>query len=99
MHMCRFQKLTVLAFALAAPAPLFADFTYQETTQTTGGSILGMMKMASAFSSRARKAGDPIVSTVYLQGNRMAKVSADGIEIIDLDQEMITRIDTVKKTY
>lgn len=99
MYTGRFSKFTVLALALIAPAPLLADFTYQETTQTTGGSMLSMMKMAGAFSSQARKAGDPIISTVYVKGNRMARVSTDSIEIIDLDQETITHIDAIKKTY
>lgn len=86
----------MLAAAAAAPA---ADFTYQQTTQITGGSMLQMMKMAGAFSSQARKAGEPIVSTVYLQGNREARVSQDAIEIIDLDKEAVTHVDLLKHTY
>jgi hypothetical protein len=78
---------------------LFADYTYQETTQITGGSIMSMMKMMGHFSSEARKMGDPIVSTVYLKGNRMATVNADSIQIIDLDKETITNVDVQKKTY
>src|ERR1017187_4407650 len=93
------QTLTVLSCVLAIPSAVFADFSYQETTQMTGGSMLSMIKMAGALSSQARKAGEPIVNTVYLKGNRMAKVSPDNIEIIDLDQETITHIDTAKRTY
>ena len=58
-----------------------------------------MMKMVGHFSSQARKTGEPIVSTVYLKGNRMATVNADSIEIIDLDKETITHVDVQKKTY
>lgn len=93
------QKLTLLACVLSMPTLLFADFSYQQTTQITGGTMLSMLKMASTFSSKARKVGDPIVSTVYLKGNRFANVSADSIEIIDLDKETVTHIDTVKRTY
>ncbi len=93
------QKLTLLVCVLAMPTVLFADFSYQQTTQITGGSMLSMLKMAGALSSQARKAGDPIVTTVYLQGNRMANVSADNIEIFDLDKETVTHIDTAKRTY
>ena len=93
------QKLTLLSCILAIPATLFADFSYQETTQITGGSMLSMIRMAGALSSQARKAGEPIVSSVYLSGNRLARVSPDNIEIIDLDQETITQIDTAKRTY
>ncbi len=92
-------KMAVLALALATPSFVFADYTYQETTQITGGSVMSMMKMAGAFSSQARKAGEPVVSTVYIKDNRMARVSADSIEIIDLDKETITHLDAVKHTY
>jgi hypothetical protein len=94
-----FQTLTVLSCVLAIPTALFADFSYQQTTQITGGSMLSMIKMAGALSSQARKAGEPVVTSVYLKGNRLANVSPDSIEIIDLDQETITRIDTAKRTY
>mgnify|MGYP001553154236 CR=1 FL=1 len=100
MRMPHLQQSTVLALTLALPTFLFgADFSYQQTTQITGGSILSMMKMAGAFSSQARKAGEPIVTSVYLKGNRLANVSPDSVEIIDLDRETITHIDTLKRTY
>jgi hypothetical protein len=98
MHSSRTGRVA-LAALLLAPALLFADYTYEETTQITGGSMLQMIKMAAALNSQARKAGDPVVSTVYIKGNRMAKVSPDAIEIIDLDKETMTNIDTVKHTY
>ena len=89
----------VLSLFVAIPSFVFADYTYQETTQITGGSLMSMMKMAGMFSSQARKMGDPIVSTIYIKDNRMARVSSDSIEIIDLDKETITNIDTAKHTY
>jgi hypothetical protein len=76
-----------------------SDFTYQETTQLTGGSLLKMMKTVGVFSKEARHVGDPIVSTIYLKDNRLANVSPDQIQIIDLDKETITQIDVQKKTY
>ena len=90
----------LLSLALALPAALHAgDYTYQQTTQLTGGSLLKMMKTVGVFSSQARHIGDPIVSTIYLKGNRLANVSPDNIQIIDLDKETITQIDVQKKTY
>lgn len=94
-----FSKSALLLFTLATPSFLFADYTYQQTTQLTGGSMLSMMKMAGAFSSQARKVGDPVVSTIYLKDNRLARVSPDATEIIDLDKETITRIDNLKRAY
>lgn len=94
-----FSKSAVLLFTFATPSFLFADYTYQQTTQLTGGSMLSMMKMAGAFSAQARKVGDPVVSTIYLKDNRLARVSPDATEIIDLDKETITQIDNLKRTY
>jgi len=99
MHIQRFTGLAIASSLLLSPSFAFADYTYQETTQITGGTMVKMMKMAGAFSSQARKAGEPVVSTVYIKGNRMAKVAQDGTEIIDLDNETITHIDTSKHTY
>ncbi len=93
------RELGVLALSLLLPAPVFADYSYQETTQITGGSIISLMKVAGVFSSQARRAGDPIVSSIYIKDNRMARVSPESIEIIDLDKETITEIDVAKKTY
>ncbi len=90
----------LLSLALALPATLYAgDYTYQQTTQITGGSLLQMMKTVGVFSSQARHMGDPIVSTIYLKDNRLANVAPDNIQIIDLDKETITEIDVQKKTY
>jgi hypothetical protein len=98
--MFRRLQLTLLSLTLALPLAAFAgDYTYQQTTQLTGGSLLHMMKTVGVFSSQARHAGDPIVSTIYLKGNRLANVTPDNIQIIDLDAETITQIDPQKKTY
>ena len=94
------SRRAALMLALALPATLpAADYTYQQTTQLTGGSLLHMMKSVGIFSSQARHMGDPIVSTIYLKDNRLANVSPETIEIIDLDKETITSIDVQKKTY
>ncbi len=90
--------LCAVVLCVAAETPLLADASYKETTQITGGSIVGMMKMAGTFSSQARKANQPITSEVYVSGNRMARVGPDAIEIIDLDAGTITNIDPAKRT-
>src|SRR5882757_6195498 len=89
----------IAVIAVSASTPLYADFTYTETTQITGGSIVGMMKMASAFSKQARQSGDPVVSTVIVKGNRMTRIGQDRTEIIDLDKGTVTQIDMVKHQY
>jgi hypothetical protein len=77
----------------------FADASYQETTQMTGGSLLKMIKAVSIFSSRAREAGKPVVSTVLVRGNKMAHIQPESTEIIDLDAQTIITIDNEKKQY
>jgi hypothetical protein len=100
MIMFPLLKRALVSFVFVLPAVLYAsDYTYQQTTQITGGSLLRMMKTVGVFSSQARHMGDPIVSTIYLKGNRLADVSPQQIQIIDLDQETITQIDVEKKTY
>ena len=86
--------LTATTSALA-----HADFTYQETTQITGGSVVSLMKFAGAFSKQARQAGDHIVTTVTVKSNRMLRAGKDRTEIIDLDAGSITVIDHLKKQY
>lgn len=98
--MSRRLPYALVSFLLVLPAALYAgDYTYQQTTQLTGGSLLHMMKTVGVFSSQARHVGDPVVSTIYLKDNRLANVSPENIEIIDLDQETITQVDIQKKTY
>ncbi len=99
MRKVNFQKLSILALTLAVPPCLFADYSYQQTTKITGGSIVSMLKMVGTFSSQARKVSDPIVSSIYIKGNRLANVSPETIEIIDLDNETVTNIDVQKRTY
>ncbi len=76
-----------------------ADFTYQESTQITGGSVIGLMKLAGIFSKQARQAGEPILTSVMVKGNRMVRNSRDHSEIIDLDAGTVTEIDHLKKQY
>ncbi len=91
------MKRSLLAVLLCGSASLVrADFTYQETTQMTGGSMLSMLR---ALGPLTRAAREPIVSTHIVRGNRMATVTKDRVSIIDMDKENITTIDTAKKTY
>lgn len=94
-----FHILLTCVLTAATSTVAHADFTYQETTQITGGSIVSLMKFAGAFSKQARQANEPIVSTVMVKGNRMLRVNKERSEIVDLDAETITVIDHVKKQY
>lgn len=89
---------TVVSFCIASRL-LMGDVSYRETTQITGGSIVGMMKMASAFSRDAAKLNGPIVATVAVKGNRMVRSTPDFADITDLDAKTMTHVDRVKHQY
>jgi len=95
----RIRLLLFTCVCLAIPSSLFADFQYTESTKITGGSIVGMMKMAGVFSRNARQMNEPTTTTILVKGNRMARIDPNSTEIIDLDKETITRIDNKTKTY
>ncbi len=97
--MINLRSSAVLGLCLATAPSLLADFTYQETTKITGGAVVGMMKVAGMFSHEARKLGEPMISSVYLKGNVMARVNDTDTEIIDLDRGTVTTINHHDKTY
>jgi hypothetical protein len=82
----------LLVFCLS----LRADFSYQQTTQMTGGALVKILRLGGPFT---RKAREPIVSTVLIKGNRMATLGKENSTIIDLDKETITEINLSKKNY
>jgi hypothetical protein len=84
---------------LTLSVPSFAEFQYTETTSITGGSVVGMMKMAGTFSKQARQANEPVTTTVIVKGNHMVRINNLSTEIVDLDKETVTNIDMQKKTY
>lgn len=90
-----------IAFGLCALIRLIngAEVSYQETTKITGGSITSMMKFAGAFSKDARKLGQPIITTVAVKGNQMARVTQDYADLTDLDAQTVTHIDMTKHEY
>jgi hypothetical protein len=91
--------LRAAAAAVLTVVPLLADFTYDETSQVTGGAVLQMARMVGAFSKGSRKLTEPIQTTVAIKENRMVRKTADEVTITDLDQQTITRIHPADKTY
>jgi hypothetical protein len=85
-----------IGILLLACAALRADFSYQETTQMTGGALVKILRLGGPFT---RKSREPIVSTVLIKGNRMATLGKENSTIIDLDKETITEINLAKKNY
>lgn len=90
------KTIVAAGIALSTAPMVLADFQYHETTTITGGLAAGMMKLAGAFSKTAR---EPIVTDVYVKGNRMAHISQHHGSVIDLGAGTITEIDFDKKQY
>ncbi len=78
---------------------MFADASYQETTQVTGGSMVDSLKSVSFLSKSLGNMFAPMTTITMVHGNQKAVVSKDSTEITDLDRETITHIDTIHKTY
>jgi hypothetical protein len=90
------KKIGSFCTLVCLPACLLADFSYEQTTKMTGGAMMGMMKIAGAFSKQLR---EPVQTTVSVKGNRMVHWSKDHAQIIDLDSENITDVNFPKKQY
>jgi hypothetical protein len=92
------MKLTavVVLSGFFCTAGLKADFSYEQTSQITGGMMASMMKLAGTFSKKAR---EPIKTSIMVKGNRMVSATADSVSITDLDKETITEVNYAKKTY
>ncbi|MDQ2945254.1 MAG: hypothetical protein M3Y27_04820 [Acidobacteriota bacterium] len=92
------MKIVTLLMVIACSAmpTLLADFSYQQNSKITGGALAGAMRVAGAFSSKAR---EPMTATVMVKGHRMSHMTADSAQIIDLDKETITSVNYAKKQY
>jgi hypothetical protein len=92
-------KVAALGIILLASRLTFADASYQETTQITGGSMVAPLKSMSFLSKSMRDMLAPTTTTTMIHGNQKAVVSKDFTEITDLDKETVTHIDNLHKTY
>ncbi len=92
----RRRFFTMFLAVVAGSGTLPADFSYEQTTQVTGGAMAQMMAMAARFS---KQAAGPQRSTVMLKGTRMATFSTDTAQIIDLASETFTDINFARKEY
>lgn len=90
------QTARIIAILTAFSALLQADFSYQETTQMTGGMVFNLLKLGGPLTKGAR---EPQTSAISIKGDRMATQQKDSATIIDLDKETFTQIDFKKKQY
>jgi hypothetical protein len=93
------RKIAALGVILLVNRLTYADASYQETSQITGGAMVDQLKSVSFLSKSIGNMFAPTNTLTMVHGNQKAVVSKDSTEITDLDKETITRIDTVHKTY
>jgi hypothetical protein len=94
------RKIAALGVILLVTRFTFADASYQETSQITGGTMVNSLKAVSFLGGKAMKdMFAPITTTTMVHGNQKAVIGKDSTEITDLDKETITHIDNVHKTY
>src|SRR3984957_2872184 len=92
------RKGATLGVILLVNQFTFADASYQETSQITGGTMVDALKSIS-FIKSVNNMFAPTTTTTMVRGNQKAVVSKDSTEITDLDRETITHIDNLHKTY
>src|ERR1700677_3923381 len=95
----KIRKIAALGIILLGNRFMYADASYQETTQVTGGSMVDSLKSVSFLSKSMSNMFAPMTTVTMVHGNQKAVVSKDSTEITDLDRETITHIDTMHKTY
>lgn len=88
----------IAVFALVSVSA-FADFSYNSTSQVTGGTIMKMASMPIPGMGEAKKALEPQISRVSVKGDRMIQKSDDSATITNLANQTITYINYKEKTY
>ena len=64
--------LSVVLLLSPLSVPAHADFKYTDSTKMTGGSLYGIMKFAARFSKKGQNPLDPVVTSHYVKGGRLA---------------------------
>lgn len=91
----RFVGVVAALFVVTVAAVAGADVRTDQKTQVKFEGMLG--RMSRMFGGKA--AGEGVVNTVAVKGNRKATVDGDTGEIVDLDEEKIYSLDFKRKTY
>jgi hypothetical protein len=93
------RKVVALGVILLVNRFTFADASYQETSQITGGTMVDQLKSISFLGKTMSNMFAPTNTITMVHGNQKAVVTKDSMEITDLDKETITHVDTAHKTY
>lgn len=90
------RAILLVGVLLACSATALADFSLVETTNLTGGSMMGAMKMAGRFGGNAF---NNMRTQVHVSGDQMARIDENAGTIINLKDRTITNIDYKRGEY
>ena len=90
------RSILLAGALLACTATLFADFSYVETTNLTGGSMAGAMKFAGKLGGGGF---NNMQAHVYVSGDLLARIDDRTGSIINLADQTITNIDYKRGEY
>src|SRR5579863_7191151 len=76
-----------------------ADASYEQTSQITGGNLIDSIRSVGFLGRATKDLLAPTNSLTLVHGNQKAVITKNSTQIIDLDKETITHIDTEKRTY
>jgi hypothetical protein len=93
------HKVAALGLMSLVSGLAYADASYEQTSQITGGTLTETIRSFSFLGKATKEMLAPTNTLTMVHGNQKAVISKNSTEIIDLDKETITRFDTEKKTY
>jgi hypothetical protein len=91
--------VAALGLMSLASGVAYADASYEQTSQITGGAFTDTIRSFSFLGKATKDLFAPTNSLTMVHGNQKAVVNKNSTQIIDLDKETITHLDTEKKTY
>lgn len=95
MKQQRWCVFMIAALVACLPAFVRAEVKTQQKTQMKFEGMMG--RVMGMFGGKAMKEG--VIETVAVKGNRKAVIGQETGEIIDLDEEVVYRLDMRRKTY
>jgi hypothetical protein len=97
MQACTLRFL--VAALMVTPTVTFADSSYEQIVQVTGGQLVDAIKNIPFMPKQMKQLTAPNSTVTMVRGNQKAVVSKEYTDITDLDKEVIIHIDNEKKTY
>jgi len=93
------RKLAATTALLLLHPLVWADASYQSSTQMTGGSLVNTLTSSPFAPASVKTMLEPTITITAVHGNQKVVTSKERTEIYDIDKQTVTSIDNTKKTY